>query len=152
MEAYKFDAVKATLTISAAFAKELQDPKTDEYALAHQILADFPGTRIVKRTHKTPGGYQNSDGSVTARNKNKNLTYDRMEQYINALPNNEAYLEEYYTIKNVASAARANGYAIVRKWFEEQFPMFRTNPLFYLTHTAKVIDAATFSQEFDNAA
>lgn len=51
MEKFNFDVVSQTLTISAKFAKAMNNPESGEYNLAAKLKADFPGLTISKRTH-----------------------------------------------------------------------------------------------------
>ena len=87
MERYKFAITEQglTLTLSAAFAAKMNDPKSEEYALVRKFQHDFPNIVIVRKTHATPKRYKNRDGSVTERNKNNGLTYERMERFMSAL-------------------------------------------------------------------
>ena len=38
-------------------------------------------------------------------------------------------------MKDFATDLNGNGYPMVRKWFVEQFPNFRKNPMFYLNNS-----------------
>ena len=69
---------------------------------------------------------------------------------MDALPNGAEYRKQYDFLKDYASQIQANGYAIVRRWFEKQFQEYKSNPLFYLTEQPKVITAAEFQK--NNAA
>ena len=137
---YKFDAVKQTLTLSASFAAAMNDPESDEYALVRQFKHDFPRITIVRKTHKTPSRYKNSDGSITTRNKHNGLTYERMERYMSALPDGVDYLEAYFDLRDKAEAMCASPYAVVSAWFMKQFPKFRSDRLFYLYNPPAIID------------
>jgi hypothetical protein len=157
MEKYTFCAVSRTLTITAKFAEMMNNPGSDEYKLVVQFQENFPNLRIVKRTHKTPARYNTKSGETYNRNQFKDLTYDRMEKFISVLPQGEAYLAEYEIVKVFACAAKHNGYPIVRKWFVEQFPHFRKDPLFYLNNSPLVLHGQKFiealpSEDQDNVA
>ena len=142
MNAYKIDFMKWTITITANFAKAMNDPTTKEYKTIAKVLKDYPNMEVVQRSHKTPTRYRNSDGSITARNQFKNLTYERMERFMASIPNGEAYRTQYDFIKRFAEGTPNNAYAMTRKWFAEQFPKYRTDPLFYTQeeNSPKVID------------
>ena len=144
MEKYTFCAVSRTLTITSKFAEMMNNPDSDEYKLVVKFQENFPNLRIVNRTHKTPTRYNTKSGETYNHNQFKDLTYDRMEKFISVLPQGKAYLAEYEMVKAFACAAKRNGYPIVRKWFVEQFPHFRKNPLFYLYNEVKVIDIAPY--------
>ena len=147
MEKYTFDVISQTLTITAKFAKMMNDPQSDEYKLVQQIRTDFPNLSIAKKTHKSATHYTTKSGEKFNCNQFKNLTYDRMEKFIAALPKNEGYLREYLFVKNYASAIQHNGYTLVRKWFVAQFPEFRKNPLFYLYNTPELVSGFAFLEE-----
>lgn len=147
MEKFVFDVISQTLTITAKFAKMMNDPQSDEYKLVQQFRKDFPNLTIAKKTHKSATSYTTKSGEKFNCNQFKNLTYDRMEKFISALPKNEGYLREYLFVKNFASAIQHNGYALVRKWFVAQFPEFRKNPLFYLYNTPELVSGFAFLEE-----
>ena len=147
MEKFVFDVISQTLTITAKFARMMNDPQSDEYKLVQQFRKDFPNLTIAKKTHKSATHYTTKSGEKFNCNQFKNLTYDRMEKFISALPKNEGYLREYLFVKNFASAIQHNGYALVRKWFVAQFPEFRKNPLFYLYNTPELVSGAAFLEE-----
>ena len=144
MEKFNFNPITRTLTVSAKFAEMMNNPENEEYKLAVKFQEDFPGLQIAKRTHRTPTHYTTKSGETYNRNQFKDLTYDRMEKFMSVLPQREAYLTEYNTVKAFACAAKDNGYPIVRKWFVEQFPEFRKNPLFYLNNSPLVLHGSTF--------
>lgn len=137
MNNYRFDFSTKTMYITKEFAENANRPDSDEYALLLKFQQDFPQMKVVNRTHKKPSKYNNSNGSITSRNQFKGLTYDRMEHFINALPNKEEYVREYMFVKDVG------GYALAAKWFMEQFPDYRDNPLVYLYENVEVIEAAS---------
>ena len=147
MEKYKFDVVSQTLTVTAKFAKMMNDPECEEYKLVQQFRKDFPNLTIAKKTHKSATRYTTKSGESYSHNQFKDLTYDRMEKFMSVLPQKETYLTEYETVKAFACAARNNGYPIVRRWFVAQFPEYRKNPLFYLYNTPKLVSGAAFLEE-----
>ena len=151
MEKFVFDVISQTLTITAKFAKMMNDPQSDEYKLVQQFRKDFPNLTIAKKTHKSATHYTTKSGEKFNCNQFKNLTYDHMEKFINALPKSESYLREYTFVKDFASAIQTNGYTLVRKWFVAQFPEFRKNPLFYLSHSPELVSGATFLEEETSA-
>ena len=147
MEKFSFDVVSQTLTITAKFDKMMNDTKSDEYKLVQRFRKDFPNLTIAKKTHKSATSYTTKSGEKFNCNQFKNLTYDRMEKFISALPKNDGYLREYLFVKNFASAIQHNGYTLVRKWFVAQFPEFRKNPLFYLYNTPELVSGFAFLEE-----
>ena len=151
MEKFVFDVISQTLTITAKFAKMMNDPQSDEYKLVQQFRKDFPNLTIAKKTHKSATHYTTKSGEKFNCNQFKNLTYDRMEKFIKALPKSESYLREYTFVKDFSSAIQTNGYTLVRKWFVAQFPEFRKNPLFYLSHSPELVSGASFLEEETSA-
>ena len=151
MEKFVFDVISQTLTITAKFAKMMNDPQSDEYKLVQQFRKDFPNLTIAKKTHKSATHYTTKSGEKFNCNQFKNLTYDRMEKFIKALPKSESYLREYTFVKDFASSIQTNGYTLVRKWFVAQFPEFRKNPLFYLSHSPELVSGANFLEEETSA-
>lgn len=147
MEKFQFDVISQTLTITAQFAKMMNDPESDEYKLVMRFRKDFPNLTITKKTHKSATHYTTKSGEKFNCNQFKNLTYDRMEKFISALPKSESYLREYTFVKDFASAIQHNGYTLVRKWFMAQFPEFRKNPLFYLSHSPELVSGIQFLDE-----
>ena len=147
MEKFKFDVVSQTLTVTAKFAEMMNDPSSEEYKLVVQFQSDFPNLKITKRTHKSATSYTTKSGEKFNCNQFKNLTYDRMEKFINALPKGESYLREYEFVKDFASAIQTNGYKQVREWFVAQFPEFRKNPLFYLHNSPELLSGAAFLED-----
>lgn len=147
MEKFAFDVISQTLTITAQFAKMMNDPESDEYKLVMRFQKDFPNLTITKKTHKSATHYTTKSGEKFNCNQFKNLTYERMEKFISALPKSESYLREYTFVKNFASAIQHNGYTLVRKWFVAQFPEFRKNPLFYLSHSPELVSGIRFLDE-----
>ncbi len=151
MERYNFDAATQTLTLTAAFAKAANDPTTAEYRLLRKIKGDFPMVDVVMRTHKTPAKYKTKSGEVLTHNPAKNLSYAKMEAYMNALPNGEKFLAEYNNLRSVALLCDSP-YTIVRRWFEAQFPKFRTDPLFYIKNEVDVIDFSAYVEKKEKTA
>ena len=147
MEKFQFDVISQTLTITAQFAKMMNDPESDEYKLVMRFRQDFPNLTITKKTHKSATHCTTKSGAKFNCNQFKNLTYDRMEKFISALPKSESYLREYSFVKDFASAIQTNGYTLVRKWFVAQFPEFRKNPLFYLSHSPELVSGFQFLDE-----
>lgn len=147
MEKFNFNPVTRTLTITAKFAEKMNNPENKEYKLVVQFQENFPDLQIAKRTHRTPTRYTTKSGETYKRNQFKDLTYERMEKFISILPQNEAYLTEYNIVKALASTSKHNGYPLVRKWFVEQFPEFRKNPLFYLYNSPELVSSAAFVEE-----
>ncbi len=147
MNAYKVDFAANTITITAAFAKAMNNPTSAEYKIIAQIRKDFPEMEIIRKTRKAPSKYQTKTGEKFNCNQFKNLTFKNMEGFINGLSNSEDYLKPYNFLKNCGSLPQTSRYTAVRKWFVAQFPEFRKNPLFYLYNEVKVVNIAPFIEE-----
>ena len=152
MKPYTVDFASQTITITSAFAQEMTTPGSEAYETVRQLHQDFPELRIVKRTHRTPNRYTSKQGDVSACNPYKNLTYEKMERFMDALPNGAEYRKQYDFLKSPAAAIQTNGYSTVREWFIAQFPLYRKNPLFYLTETPKIISGIDFAKQQTEAA
>jgi len=140
MEKFKFNAAEMTLTITKAFEEAMADPTSEEYAYVGKMKRDFPNLKIKHRTHNRPKKYTTRTGEVVKNNKNKGLTYAKMEKFISTFSNSEELMEQYNYIK----ANALNPYPAVAGWFEFQFPHFRKNPLFYLNEKVVVLNGSDY--------
>lgn len=139
MESYKINLISKTLTITKAFEDAASNVNSEEYKLYQKLTNEIPDLKIVRKTHRTPSKYKTKNGEEFRCNQFKNLTYDNMEKFIDALPNNSEYKTQFKFAKTAAAAVQTNGYAVVRRWFSAQFPEFRKNPTFYLYNQPKLI-------------
>ncbi len=149
---YNLDIVTKTLTISRDFANAITDPSSEEYKLYMKLMNDIPNLQVVRKTHKTPVKYKTKSGEVFRnRNQFKNLTYERMEAFIKVFRDKELE-NNYQTIKLFAEASskNGNGYKIVRDWFLETFPKYRTNPAYYLRNGYNIASISAFLNKDDN--
>ena len=142
MNAYKLDFVSNVITITADFAKAMNNPDSEEYKTIAKIRRDFPEMEIVRKTHKTPTTYRTKDGKTFNCNQFKNLTYENMETFMMGLPNGEEYMNEYLFLRNHASDIQTNGYTLIHRWFVKQFPDYQKNPLTYIHTQPEVVSAA----------
>lgn len=141
VDGYRFDFISRTLIVTKEFLEKANTPDSNEYQIIQKFKNDFPGMRITNRSHRTPKSYHNSDGTVTKKNQYAGLTYKKMELFIMSLPNGTDYLTPFCYLKQVSCYAR------VREWFLEQFPYYRTNPIYYLYNTVDVIDYTDYCDE-----
>lgn len=151
MKNYKMDFTTKTLTITKAFADKAAD-KADsaENKILLRFMNDFPDLKIVRRTHRTPRKYITKSGEEYSHNQYKNLTYENMERFINALKDGESkemVLEAYNFLRYGSGDIQTSTYKTVREWFVQQFPQYRKNPLFYLTNEVEPIDTKPFVDE-----
>ena len=148
MERYKFDAVARTLVMSDGFARAVSVVGSAEYKLYKRMIAEIPDLRVERKTHESPTSYKGKNGKRTSYYPTKGMTFERMEQFMNALPEGKKYLEEYNRLRAVAVSGLCHSrYTIIRRWFEAQFPKYRENPLFYVKNSVDVIDYATFLED-----
>ena len=148
MERYKFDAASKTLTITAAYAKKLNDMDSDEFKYYNAMMQAIPGLVVVNRSHRSPSKCTSkSTGEKFKCNQFKNLTNPNMERFMDALPHGNVYRKEYDFLKDYASRIQTNGYKLVRMWFVAQFPEFRKNPLFYVYNTPDLVKASDMIAE-----
>ena len=152
MNAYKMDFASKTLTITKDFADAAANPASKEYKLIRQFQKDFPDLSIIRKTHKTPSVYRTKQGEIFRCNQFKNLTYSNMERFINALPQRDKIMAAYTFVKDHAAVPQSSRYAAVRRWFMAQFPLIRTDPLYYLEHDFKIMGIATIEKEMREAA
>ena len=149
---YNLNIVSKTLTITKDFEEALIDHESTEYSIYTQLMTDFPNLQVVRRTHKTPTKYKTKSGEVFRnRNQFKNLTYERMEAFIKVFRDKELE-NDYETVKLFAEASskNGNGYKIVRDWFLETFPKYRTNPAYYLRNGYNIASISAFLNKDDN--
>ena len=145
MNAYNVDFAKMTITITADFAKKMNDPTSSEYQIICQFHKDFPAMKVVNRTHRTPSKYvSKKTGQKSKCNPYKKLTYKNMESFINGLPDAEQYLKSYNFLKKCGGLTAPSQYAIIRCWFVDQFPKYYENPIFYLYNKVAVIDCSSY--------
>lgn len=150
MEKYKLNLTAKTLTITKAFEEAVAKGNTPEYHLYKKLMRDIPELTVEHRTHKTPTKYKTRTGEVVKRhNKNKGLSYERMEKFISTFSNSKELMEQYDFIKEYA----LNPHSAVVGWFEVQFPHFRKNPLFYLNNNnIVVLDAVRYLEMLEAVA
>ena len=150
MKAYYFNFTTKTLTITKEFADKASDPTSTEYNILIRFHNDFPNLKVERKTHKTPSKYHTKSGEVYNCNQYKNLSFENMERFMNALPEGESkekVLEYYNFLRNNAGAIQTSAYKTVREWFVDQFPLYRKNPLFYLKNEVKVIEIKAFTEQ-----
>ena len=135
---YIYNPAENSITITKAFADALQDPRSKEYSILRAIKADNPTITVRMRTHKTKSGHVNA---------NKLLTYSNMVAYMDLLPRAEEYLTAFGKLLTCANITCLSPYAVVRNWFVDQFPKYRTDPMFYLTNDVDVLPTDKYLTE-----
>ena len=149
MEKYWLELGKKTLTITKAFEERVASGEGAEYELYTRLMRDIPGLIVVRKTHKTPTKYTTKSGEVFKCNQFMNLSFKNMETFIDSLPNGQTFRNEYDFVKDYAGAVQTNAYALTRKWFVKQFPLFRSNPLAYLYTTPELVEAVEVIEEHE---
>ncbi len=135
---YLYNPCDNTITITKAFAEKLQNPNSEESKIYRAIKADNPSIVTVQRTHKTKSGHVNAS---------KLLTYSNMVAYMELLPRAEEYLTAFNNLLTCANITCLSPYAVVRNWFVNQFPKYRTDPMFYLTNDVDVLPTDKYLTE-----
>ena len=143
MERYKMDFTTKTLIITKGFDEKAQNPFTAEGKILMKFQKDFPDLKIERKTHRTPKKYRTKSGEEYNCNQYKNLSYDKMERFMDALPEGESkdkVIEAYNFLRYNAGLVQTSTYKAVRDWFVTQFPEYRKDPLFYLYNEVVIID------------
>ena len=114
MKKYEIDFVNETVTLSAAFLSKASKLGTPEYKEMLDLRRNLPGFQ-----------FQKGEASKKAANKNKNLTYKNMREYIANIAESKeaaaALLEEMKKIEAL-SKVQNNPYKYVQTWFIKKFP------------------------------
>ena len=145
---YRIDFSTMTLTMTADFSNQAYDPTSKEYEVLTRLQKDFPDLTVVRKTHRKPTKYvSKSTGETFKNNQFKDLTYKRMEQFLDGFTEDKSYKAEYLKVKAYASLAKKNGYPLVRDWFIKQFPDFRKNPMVYFNNPPQIIPFTSKSED-----
>lgn len=116
---YRICFTNNTVVMNYKFSQLAGQYGTKENDIIRSIRQDFPGlTEIVVsgREQKSP-------------RPNTRLTYANMEKHISTYENAQELLEAFETVKAM-SAPLASPYKYVADWFRNQFPNYRTAPVF----------------------
>ena len=100
---------KTEAQVTKAFQKQARIFGTEEFKLWREYLEVYPDAKMVTKSIK-----KNPD-----RKTNRNLTYKNMEKFLRTLPDSEALLLEFETVK-IRSCVKANPYHFTLEWFEEK--------------------------------
>ena len=147
MKGYKLNLTAKTLIITKAFEEAVAKGNTEEYRLYKKLMRDVPDLVVERKTHDRPKTYTTRTGEVLTHNKNKGLTYEKMERFISTFSNSDELMAQYEYVK----AFSLNPYSAVVCWFEAQFPNFRKNPLYYLNANVVVLDATKYLAVLESA-
>ena len=129
MNGYNFDALNNTLTISASFAKKASKVGSPEYNTILKLRHDFPNLTIQQEEKK--------EGK-------KNLTYAKMEDFMNMHRNSKELRETFERVKKL-SRIQPMPYKYVKSWFDNRFPYYSDEPNFdnegYVIEPNTVVEA-----------
>lgn len=111
---YFIDFQKNTITVSRSFFEEAA---RDTDSAAHQKMLEL---RSLGMTIKL---------AAKKRSKKGQLSYDKMQKYIDCLVDAKVYKDEFEAVRRV-SKGQKNPYQYVLKWFENRFPNHEGLPEF----------------------
>lgn len=114
---YKIDFVKNTLTLNYKFAAAANDYGSPEYKRLKAILEDFPDIAVVVEAGR----------KITTTRKNKRLTYENMEDYMEQFENSKELIQMFRKVRKM-SRSLASPYKYVSDWFKLQFPKYKECP------------------------
>lgn len=101
-----------TLTVSKTFYKRASIYGTNEYRQLRQATNENQGFKIeIKSTEKKTY---------------KDLTFDRMADYIKTQPDCENRMREFEAVKKIAEA-KGSKYPLTKKWFLVTYPEYKAN-------------------------
>ena len=114
MKKYDIDYINETVTLSAAFLHKASKLGTTEYKEMLELRRNLPGFQ-----------FQKAEAAKKTSNKNKNLTYKNMREYIVTIAESKeasaALLDEMKKVEAL-SKVQTNPYKYVQAWFLKQFP------------------------------
>ena len=114
---------KSAIEMNKIFAKMIENPQSDEYALLQKIRQDYPVYKVrVRQINKNPN-----------KETFKGLTYEYMRNYIITHPkgikkNDEGkdvnvLLEKFEELKLISQCqAKSRRYPVIKNWFLAQYP------------------------------
>ena len=108
MNTYKVDFVANTITITAAFAKAMNDPTSAEYKALMKLMKQNPTFTVAEKEIKKAEG----------KNTYKGLDKAFVEKYISIQDNADDLNKQY------AKASEMGKFPLVRKWFLNTFKNF----------------------------
>lgn len=110
--AIRINHFKKEILISKSFEKAANNPNSTEYQDLMEIRKNHPDYTIVQRAIKSP----------LKKDTYKGLTYEYMENYINA-HGGEAELKEFEELRLISKCHRKGlRYPTIKKWFLAKYP------------------------------
>lgn len=101
-----------TITVSKAFYKKASTYGSVEYMRLREAMRDNSGYQIVFK--------------IIEKKTYKDLTFKRMEEYIQTQPDSEKKLAVFVAVQRVAKA-KGSLYPLTKKWFLKTFPNYKEN-------------------------
>lgn len=110
-----------TITISETFARKAALPFTPEFHDLMYLREACPDYKVVARGRRKPRHTEKTS------NIPKFVSYSRMVDYINLLPNSDKLMKQFQLVKSFA-ACHDHSAVIVFNWFNKTFPDYRKPP------------------------
>lgn len=114
---YSVDFANSFITLTAAFAKEAQNPNSAQYHTLKRLQTDFPNMIVIRRT------------ASTHKRSLKQLPYDKMVKYLSCQPNATQLLLDFNEMRDF-SKSQPSPYAYMNDWFFSRFPEYGKLPTF----------------------
>lgn len=104
------------IEMNTTFAKMMQNPMSDEYALLQKVKMENQGFRVQTRQIK----------SNPKKDTYKGLTYDRMKEYITKYSVGEEQKNNLAELEKMIDISKCHGqslrYPTIKKWFLNKYP------------------------------
>ena len=107
----KVDSTHSRLVMDRTFAKKAETVGSDEYIILQSARRDYPTYTVVRREIKRNSSKESYRG----------LTYEYMENYIDAHENADALRKEYDELKLLAECHSIR-FPNIKAWFLRSFP------------------------------
>lgn len=107
---------EGVIEMNTTFAKMMQNPLSDEYALLQRTRLDFPTFAVRTRQIK----------SNPKKDTYKGLTYVRMKEYIIKYSEGEERTDNLAELEKMIDISKCHGqahrYPTIKKWFLDKYP------------------------------
>ena len=113
---FNYNFIEKTIIGSKAAINKANKGKNPEYTELTTMLAEHPDFTVKEKL------IEKKEGKKTY----SNLTFKRMEEYINLQNNSEARMVEFKAIMKVAEAKGAK-YPLTKKWFLATYTEYKEN-------------------------
>ena len=106
------DMIAKTITITKAYYKRACTYGTAEYYEFRTIMSENTGFTVAFKTIE--------------KKTYKDLTFERMAEYIKTQPNSEKQLVVFAAVQNIAEK-KGSKYPLTKKWFLKNYPEYKEN-------------------------